>query len=110
MYGLCGVSLRATRPGARAWADYTARASKIELAYLEQPRGGSLDVFIDGSRVGRVSTKARATASGFHAFDVSEGPHRVEVATVGDGEVRLFGAILDRAQVGVTFDALGING
>jgi lysophospholipase L1-like esterase len=110
MYGLCGVSLKTTRPGARAWADYTARASKIELAYLEQPRGGSLDVFIDGSRVGRVSTKARATASGFHAFDVSEGPHRVEVATVGDGEVRLFGAILDRAQVGLTFDALGING
>ena len=110
MYGLCGASMRTTRAGARAWGDYTARASKIELAYLEQPRGGSLDVFIDGARAARVSTKGRTTASGYHAFDVTDGPHRVEVSTVGDGEVRLFGAILDRAQVGLTFDALGING
>jgi lysophospholipase L1-like esterase len=110
MYGLCGASLKASRGGARAWAEYSARSSRIELSYLTQPRGGSLDVFIDGSRAGRVSTRGHATESGFFAFDVNDGPHRVEVSTVGDGEVRLFGAILDRAQVGVTFDALGING
>ena len=110
MYGLCGASLKASHAGARAWGDYSCKASRIEVAYLTDPRGGSIDVFIDGSRAGRISTRARTTESGFFGFDVADAPHRVEVQAVGDGEVRIFGAILDRAQVGVTLDALGING
>ena len=37
-------------------------------------------------------------------------PHQVEVRTVGDGEVRVFGMTLDRPEAGVVVDALGING
>ncbi|HEY2510779.1 MAG TPA: GDSL-type esterase/lipase family protein [Polyangiaceae bacterium] len=110
LYGLCGVAMHADRAGARAWGEYTGKASHIEVAYLLQPRGGSFDVYIDGSRVARISTRAPASSSAWRAFDVPEGPHRVEVVVAGDGDVRLFGARLDRDQVGVTYDALGING
>jgi lysophospholipase L1-like esterase len=41
---------------------------------------------------------------------VPEVPHEVELRTVGDGDVRVFGMALDRARAGVLVDALGING
>jgi len=109
-YGLLGVGIGASKPGARAWTQSTARASRVELDYAEDPGGGSFDVFIDGSRVGRIASRAARPASGFFAFDVADVPHEVEVRTVGDGEVRIFGMVLDRAQAGVVVDALGING
>lgn len=110
MYGLAGVALQTDRPGARAWADYTARTSRIDVSYLAQPRGGSFDVYIDGARAARVATRASSASSAWRPFDVVEGPHRIEIVAEGDGDVRLFGAALDRNQVGVTYDALGING
>jgi lysophospholipase L1-like esterase len=110
LYGLCGVAIHTDRAGARAWGEYTAKASRIEVAYLAQPHGGSFDVYIDGARTGRVTTRASVPASAWRPFVVSDGAHRVEAVAVGDGDVRLFGAQLDRDQVGVTYDALGING
>ncbi|MGO9000052.1 MAG: GDSL-type esterase/lipase family protein [Polyangiaceae bacterium] len=110
MYGLCGVALHTDRAGARAWGEYTAKSSRIDIAYLAQPHGGSFDVYVDGARAGHVSTSASAPASAWHPLATSDGPHRVEIVASGDGDVRLFGAELDRDQVGVTYDALGING
>ncbi len=110
LYGLCGAAIHTGHGGGRAWGDYTAKASRIELSYLARPRGGSFDVYVDGARAGHVSTRAPIAASAWRPFAVSEGAHRVEVVATGDGDVRLFGADLDRTQVGVTYDALGING
>jgi len=109
MYGLGGVAIHTSSAGARAWTELTAKASRIEVAYLQQPRGGSFDVFIDGARAGHVSSRG-ANESAWRAFAASDGPHRVEVDATGDGDVRVFGAVLDRDQVGLTYDALGING
>jgi lysophospholipase L1-like esterase len=109
-FGLDGFALHTTRPGARVWGDYSAKASRVEVAYLAQPRGGSFDVYVDGARAAHVSSRAANVASAWRALPVDEGPHRVEVVASGDGDVRVFGTILDRAQVGVTLDALGING
>jgi lysophospholipase L1-like esterase len=110
LYGLCGVAIHTDRSGARAWAEYSAKSSHIEIAYLAQPRGGSFDVYLDGARAGHVSTKGSANASAWRAFTAADGPHRVEIVASGDGDVRVFGTVLDRDQVGVTYDALGING
>jgi lysophospholipase L1-like esterase len=110
LFGLDGFALHTTRPGARVWGDYSAKASRIEVAYLAQPRGGSFDVYVDGARSAHVSSRAPNVASAWRAVPVSDGPHRVEVVASGDGDVRVFGAVLDRDQVGVTLDALGING
>jgi lysophospholipase L1-like esterase len=110
MYGLDGFSIHASRPGARAWGEYASKATRLELAYLAQPHGGAFDVMVDGARAAHISSRAASPTSAWRAFDVSEGPHRVEVVASGDGDVRLFGTILDRDQVGITLDALGING
>jgi lysophospholipase L1-like esterase len=110
LYGLAGVALHTDRPGARAWADVSAKVSRIDLAYLAQPSGGSFDVLIDGARAEHVSTRGPTAQSAWRPFAVTEGPHRIEVVASGDGDVRLFGAALDRERAGVVYDALGING
>ncbi len=109
-YGIGGASITTSQHGARAWAELTAKTTKIELSYLAQPRGGSFDVFVDGAKLTRVATTGRAVTSGFQSLEVADAPHHVEVRAVGDGDVRLFGMTLDRPQVGLTLDALGING
>lgn len=109
-YGLAGASIASSKRGARASSDVTARASRIELSYLERPRGGTFDVFVDGNRMATVKTNAKDVASGWKEVNVPEGPHSIEVRARGDGDVRVFGAALDRPQLGLTFDALGING
>lgn len=109
-YGLVGVSIATSQRGARAYSQLAASASRIELAYLEAPRGGTVDLLVDGARVQRVRTAGAAARSAYVGVDVPEGPHRVELAAVGDGSVRVFGVTLDRPKVGVTLDALGVNG
>ena len=109
-FGLLGVGIAASAPGARAWTQIAPRFSRVEFDYWQAPRGGSFDVFSDGARAGRVATRSAQSGSGFFGFDVADAPHQVEVRTVGDGEVRVFGMTLDRAQAGVVVDALGING
>ncbi len=109
-YGLAGFAIQSSRKKARAWTEVHVPASHIELAYLEQPGGGSFDVFIDDVKKGKISTHGATARSAFHAYDVPEGPHKIEVRPRGDGMVRLFGLSLGRSKEGVVLDALGING
>jgi lysophospholipase L1-like esterase len=110
MYGLVGVSIAANQKGARAWTDLSAPATHIELAYLEQPQGGSFDWLVDGVRVKRIATHAPNGGAAYASVDVNDLPHQVELQAVGDGTVRVFGMSLDGPQVGVTLDAFGVNG
>jgi len=111
LYGLSGIGLETRRSGARAWADISVHTARAELGYLEQPDGGSFDVLIDGIRVVRVATRGSQVQSAFRNFDMSESSaHQIEVRSVGDGPVRIFGLTLDRPQHGIVLDALGING
>lgn len=111
LYGLAGIGLETRTHGARAWTDISTKTARTEVAYLEQPTGGSFDVLVDGVRVVRISTRGERTTSAFRTFDVAElAAHQLEVRATGDGDVRVFGVSLDRAQHGVVFDALGING
>jgi lysophospholipase L1-like esterase len=110
MYGLVGVSIATSQRGARAWTDLSARTAHIELAYLEQPQGGSFDWLVDGVRVKRVATRAANGGAAYASVDVDEAPHQVELQAVGDGVARVFGMSLDSRRVGVTLDAFGVNG
>lgn len=85
-------------------------ASHYELWYLAQPGGGRLDVFIDGTKQGTVDTDAKAIGPGYYSFTVEAGSHNVEVRAKGDGEVRLFGLVMESDQPGVVVDTLGIAG
>lgn len=107
--GPAGLAVQTDKRGATAWVE-GARGGSVEVAYLEHPKGGSFEVLVDGNRSARVSSQRGQPAAGFRAITVPEGPHRVEVRALGDGEVRIFGVSLDRPATGVIWDALGQNG
>jgi len=109
-YGLGGVCLVTSARDARAWTEIVAPTSRIEVDYWTQPVGGSFDLVVDGASVLTIKTRATTPASAFQSVVVPDGPHKVEVRTHGDGEVRVFGVNLDRDRNGVVYDALGING
>jgi lysophospholipase L1-like esterase len=109
-YGLLGIGIASGKAGAEASTDVTAPTSQVEFSYLAQPHGGSFEVLIDGAHAGKVETNAAQAGSGFTSFDTTDGPHKIEVKAAGDGDVRIFGVALGRAQSGIVVDALGING
>ncbi len=109
-YGLAGVCLVTNHRDARLWTEFASPTSKIEVDYWEQPTGGSFDLVVDDKSVATIKTRGAQPVSAFKSVDVPEGPHKIEVRTHGDGDVRVFGVTLDRSQLGVVYDALGING
>lgn len=110
-YGLAGVCLVTNHAGARLWSEITSPSSSIEVDYWAQPTGGSFDVIVDEKLMATVQTRnSSLPVSAFKSLDVVEGPHKIELRTHGDGDVRVFGMSLDREKVGVVYDALGING
>ena len=119
LYGLGGVTVWSQKPGASAWVETVGgdpeaiggRVSLFEVYYLNQPRGGELDVLIDGERVGRIATRAKRKAPGYARYEVPEGPHRLELKARGRAQARLFGVVMERAGAsGVVYDSVGING
>lgn len=112
LYGLGALALLGTTSTARARTELTGAApQRAEVWFLRQPRGGSFDVVVDDGPPLRVTTRDETIASGFAQVTFSgAGPHALEVRAVGDGEARVFGAVVDRDERGVVLDALGING
>ncbi|HEU4390437.1 MAG TPA: GDSL-type esterase/lipase family protein [Blastocatellia bacterium] len=116
MYGLGCVSFTAHLKNVAAsfgtvtGSEVGKSVSSFDIYYLAQPGGGSFAIEVDGEHEHEVSTASDATASGFYRVVVAEGPHRITIKTVGDGEVRLFGVVLASSVPGVQYDSLGLNG
>ncbi len=117
MYGLGGVAFELTGMGTgRAWvatdeeAERPMRASRFDLSYLEQPRGGSFELVVNGTLVDRVATAADAKRAAHRVGETAQGPARIQVKTLGDGPVRIFGVALETGDPGVVVDSLAING
>jgi lysophospholipase L1-like esterase len=106
MYGLGGVSM-STR-SAHESVYLLADCQQFELFYLQQPGGGSLDIFDNGSPVERISTEGEM-GPGYYHYETTPGTHRFEVETVDRAPVRLFGWVAENDS-GVTYETLGING
>jgi lysophospholipase L1-like esterase len=117
IYGLAGVAFdapagRHARTGFRVamTSEPTGAPSRIEVSYLEQPRGGSFGVFVDGERVRTIATNAPAPRTAFASFETTDAEHHVELRTHADGSVRVFGVAVERSVPGVVLDTLGIPG
>jgi len=83
----------------------------LELWAAAQPGGGTLRVRIDEADPIETALAADAWRTHYLAVPVvGNGAHRVRVETLGDGAVRLFGAVLERRRAGVVVDTLGLNG
>jgi lysophospholipase L1-like esterase len=106
MYGLGGVSMTASSP--RQSVYLLAEGQQFELYYLQQPGGGAIQIYDNGTPVERISTDGETAPSYFH-YDAEPGAHRLEAETLDHAPVRLFGWVAEK-PTGVTYEALGING
>ncbi|MGB1014708.1 MAG: GDSL-type esterase/lipase family protein, partial [Nannocystaceae bacterium] len=115
-YGLLGVSFSSSSK--RDWvrihgkkaSDSAAAVTRIELQFVRQPGGGKFRVRVDGKAYKTLATDHTEVALGTHEITLESGNHELEIRPKGDGEVRLLGAVFERAQPGVVLDTLGIDG
>ena len=106
IYGLGGVSMTASSP--RQSVYLVAEGQQFELYYLQQPGGGAIQIYDNGTPVERISTGGESAPSYFH-YDAEPGAHRLQAETLDRAPVRLFGWVAEK-PTGVTYEALGING
>jgi lysophospholipase L1-like esterase len=102
MYGVGGSTAEADG-GHAVIRVINGTATKVELYYLAQPKGGHAKITADGSEVISVDTKGDK-APGFVA-GTSPGAKKFDIST--EGRVRLFGIDLENAS-GAVVDNLGI--
>jgi len=114
--GLAGIAMASNRPGSfgavstAQEGEHGRTASFFELYYMKHPRGGEMDVLIDGRRAQRISTRAAKASTGYATFRVPDAPHRFEIRALSKRPVWVFGLAVERDQPGVVVDTLGING
>lgn len=114
-YGYGGVQSRAA-PG--AWArvatakrgEVGTEASRFEIYYQEQPRGGKFTVRLDGRKRKVVSTDAEEIRDAVYAAEAPRGPHQLEVRYARGGPVHLYGVVIEGDGPGVVYDSLGLVG
>jgi lysophospholipase L1-like esterase len=104
--GLSGISITARAPGQTV--SLTTSSDRLQLFYLQQPGGGSMEFTVDGKQVGVIDTKGEL-ASGVYEYEPEPGTHAYLLRTNSREPVRLFGWTSD-ANTGVTVETLGING
>jgi hypothetical protein len=114
LYGLGGVSFSTppnvlARVGTAESGDYGRNVSSFTLYYLEQPKGGTLELSVDGGPSTELSTTGDAVVSKTYVVKVPDGPHQLSLQTKR-GTSRLFGIVLEREGPGVVLDALGVQG
>jgi lysophospholipase L1-like esterase len=114
--GIAGLAMESHRPGSfgavttEGEGKIGRTASFFELYYMRQPRGGDLEVWIDGRKARRISTQSPKVSTGYAKFRVPDAPHRFEIRTLSKRPVRVFGLAVERDNPGVIVDTLGING
>ncbi len=116
LVGLAGVAMTSKLPGSFGAVSTTEdnehgrTADFFELYYLQHPRGGEVDILIDGRRARRISTRASKASTAYATFRVPDAGHRFEIRTLSRRPVWLFGVAVERDKPGVVVDTLGING
>jgi len=83
----------------------TTAITSVDVHYLAQPSGGTLDVVADNTVVDTFSTAAASKGVAFKKVDVPATAKRIELRA--KGRVRLFGAALEAAK-GAVVDNLGV--
>lgn len=111
-YGLGGVSFHTQKLatatfGTTGTGDYGRKVSRYDIYYLEQPDGGDFQIEIKGKEPERVSTRAADKASRKKSVTVEDGASEMTLRTLGGGDVRMFGVVMEREGPGVAYDALG---
>ncbi len=113
-YGYGGIAVRGAA-GARARfgtdpeAPVGTRVSRFDLYYRAYPRGGRLELRVDGGEPRLLDTASATDEDRVESVTVPDGPHELEVRHMG-GQVHLYGMALEREGPGVVYDSLGLVG
>jgi lysophospholipase L1-like esterase len=83
----------------------TGAVSTLELHYLAQPHGGTLDIAVNGKVVTSIATAGDAKRGAFATVALPHGARKLELRA--HGRVRLFGVSLENAR-GAVVDNLGV--
>jgi GDSL-like Lipase/Acylhydrolase family len=125
--GMGGVSLSTGAAG--NWVSLDADATSLEVQYLVQPDGGSIEIRDNDTLIATVSTgtpvatesetatsvptasstEVPSASAAVYKATLLAGPHHIEVLTINDTPVRLLGLSTENAS-GITYEAAGING
>jgi lysophospholipase L1-like esterase len=107
-HGLGGVSFTGAA-GASATVTLPPGNTRMELHYLEQPGGGTVQLTSGETEIATVDTSGDNKNPHFAAFPL---PARARTVTlrVTQGEVRLFGWDFENDGPGVVYSSLGLNG
>ena len=111
-YGLLGASAYTTNKRARAKVvgDRDDPVDRIELWFLAQPGGGTVELSGPAGKHA-VPTAAETMSPGYFEVPLKAAvPLDLRLAPKGDGEVRLFGVVAEKNTPGVVVDTLGIGG
>jgi lysophospholipase L1-like esterase len=106
MYGLGGVSISTSLPGEHV--SLKTEGPVLQINYLRQPGGGSLELSDEGEPLDTVSTDGEL-GPGYYRHEVKPGPHFYMLRTRDRAPVRLFGWVTGNPE-GLTYETLGING
>lgn len=115
LYGL-GASVTSGDPAAFGWIETTRtnpmgrRVGRFHVFTVGEPGGGTLLVTVDDAPPRAIATDTPAPRLLHHRVEVPDGPHRLMVQPLGDGEVRILGVSAERPGSGVIVDAIGIRG
>ena len=115
LYGLGGVSFHTAATATASFntmaiGDYGKSVSRFDVYYLEQPGGGDFQIEVKGQAPVRVSTRGDAKVSRKASVNVTDGFASMTVRTLGGGDVRMYGVVMERDIAGVAYDALGALG
>ncbi|MBX9603728.1 MAG: hypothetical protein K2X35_22165 [Bryobacteraceae bacterium] len=109
LFGLGGVSFRGSPGAVSNLILKDRRHQRVEVAYLEQPGGGTMAVEAGGERLGTIATDGPEAKPAFHSFPLPPETRKITVRVI-QGAVRVFGASLLKDAPGVIYDSLGLNG
>lgn len=84
--------------------------TRAELTFSAAPGRGTLLVSVDGGPEAEVPTSAPQLRAGHFAAQAPGGAERVDLRPKGDGEVTLYGVVLETDGPGLVYDAIGANG
>jgi lysophospholipase L1-like esterase len=109
-FGLAGVSFTTNQVEERIWVK--AACSSFDIYLRKQPNGGAIEVTLDGMKViSNYSLNSERVEPAYIKIGTeNDSPHIVQLRTVSPGQVRIFGITAEKANAGVIYDALGING
>ena len=111
LHGLGGASFQGS-PGAVATFTVKNEQHTAEVAYLEQPDGGTFSFEADGNELGKVETTettGEKPRPAWRLFDLPAGTKKFTVR-VESGRVRLYGVEFSKGRSGVLYSSLGVNG